>query len=146
MQTNNEKYLLNITGIQDVDGDKNEIEVITTGEYILKNGKRYIKYIEYDNENPNISSSNVVKVEGNSKVTIIRKGEFDSRLILEKGRRHQCHYRTMFGDLMVGVYTDTIDAKLDDEGGTINVKYQLDFNSDLMSNNEFIITIKRPEA
>ncbi len=138
------KFLISITGIQEVDGETEKIEVMTTGEYIIKNGSRYIKYVEYDNDNPNIHFNNIVKVsKDNNKVTIIRTGDTESRLTLEKRRRHLCHYRTIAGELMIGVYTDTIDVSLDENGGELSVKYQLDFNAGLVSNNEFYITLKK---
>ena len=139
------EYIISVTGIQTVDSEKDKIEVITTGEYILKNGRRYIKYKEYDNENPNFSQDAVVKVESDDKVSIIRMGERPSRLILENGVRHQCHYRTIMGDIMMGVYTSRIDNQLTDNGGSLSVRYQLDFFSDHVSDNEIIITVKEKE-
>ncbi|MBQ4128985.1 MAG: DUF1934 domain-containing protein [Ruminococcus sp.] len=140
-----DNYIITVTGIQEVDGEKDKIEVITTGEYILKNGHRYIKYKEYDNDNPNISIDAVVKVENDKKVSIIRYGERQSRLILEKDVRHQCHYRTVMGDIMMGVYTSKIEHNLTDDGGDIKVKYQLDFFADLVSDNEIHINVKKKE-
>lgn len=139
------EYIISVTGIQTVDSEKDKIEVITTGEYILKNGHRYIKYKEYDNENPNFSQDAVVKVESDDKVSIIRMGERPSRLILENGVRHQCHYHTIMGDIMMGVYTSRIDNQLTDNGGSLSVRYQLDFFSDHVSDNEIIITVKEKE-
>lgn len=139
------EYIISIVGIQEIDGEKDKIEVMTTGEYIKKNGHRYIKYKEYDNDNPSIVTDTVVKVENDKKVTIIRYGEHPSRLILEKDVRHQCHYSTIMGDLMMGVYTSKIDHTLKDDGGEIKVKYQLDFFADLVSDNEFHITVKEKE-
>ena len=138
-------YIISITGTQLVDGESDKIEVITTGDYILKNGHRYIKYKEYDNDDPNISIDTVVKVEGDSKVSIIRMGDRPSRLILENGVRHQCHYNTVMGELMMGVFTSRINNTLKDSGGDIIVKYQLDFFSDLVSDNEFHINVKEKE-
>ena len=89
-----EEFLINITGIQELDGQKDKIEMTTSGSYIMKKNHTYIGYKEYDEENPQISSSNIIKVEGDDKVTIIRNGGKQTRLILEKGKRHQCHYRT----------------------------------------------------
>ena len=132
----------NIIGIQELDGEKDKIEMTTTGSYINKNGHSYIGYKEYDEDDPNISSNNVIKVEDNSRVTIIRNSGKQTRLILEKGKRHQCHYRTIMGDLMIGVFADIINADLDDNGGKLHVKYSLDFNNDFISNNEFYIDIK----
>jgi uncharacterized beta-barrel protein YwiB (DUF1934 family) len=36
--------LIKISGLQSMDGDSDNIEVITTGEYFLKNGKHYVIY------------------------------------------------------------------------------------------------------
>lgn len=142
MENNKNEYLISVTGIQEVDGEKDKIELQTVGKYIMKTDHAYIGYKEYDEENPSISSNNVIKVENADKVTIIRKGEIQSRLILEKGRRHLCHYRTIMGDMMIGVFADTIKNELNDNGGKLYVSYSLDFNNELISNNEFYIDIQ----
>ena len=140
----NNDYLISVTGIQEVDGEKDKIELTTVGSFMINSrGNFYIGYKEYDEENPEVSSNNVVKVEGDSEVTIIRNGGTQTRLILEKGRRHQCHYRTVMGDLMIGVSTDTIQNKLRENGGKLHVSYELDFNNEMMSRNEFFIDVKK---
>ena len=140
----NNDYIISVTGIQEVDGEKDKIELTTVGSFMINSrGNFYIGYKEYDEENPEVSSNNVVKVEGDSKVTIIRNGGTQTRLILEKGRRHQCHYRTVMGDLMIGVSTDTIQNKLRENGGKLHVSYELDFNNEMMSRNEFFIDVKK---
>lgn len=144
MSDENNKYIISVTGIQEVDGEKDKIEVIVTGDYIEKNGHRYIKYKEYDAEDPNIVLDTVVKVE-EDKVSIIRMGDRPSRLILQQGVRHQCHYNTIMGDLMMGVYTSAIEDNLTDNGGDLVARYQLDFFSDLVSDNEFHINVKEKE-
>ncbi|MBQ8056959.1 MAG: DUF1934 domain-containing protein [Ruminococcus sp.] len=144
MSEDNNKYIISVTGIQEVDGEKDKIEVIVTGDYIEKNGHRYIKYKEYDAEDPSIVLDTVVKVE-EDKVSIIRMGDRPSRLILQQGVRHQCHYQTVMGDLMMGVYTSTIENNLTENGGDLIARYQLDFFSDLVSDNEFHINVKEKE-
>ncbi len=139
------EYIITVTGTQEVDGEKDKVEVITTGDYVIKNGHRYIKYKEYDSENPNITTDTVVKVESDNKVSIIRMGEHQSRLVLENGVRHQCHYHTVMGDILMGVYTSKVKHNLTDNGGDIKVKYQLDFFADLVSDNEIHINIKEKE-
>ncbi|MCH5298919.1 MAG: DUF1934 domain-containing protein [Ruminococcus sp.] len=142
MENNKKDYLIKVMGIQEVDNEKDQIELTTIGSYISKeNGHSFIGYKEYDEDDPTISSNNLVKVEGDDRVTIIRNGGMQTRLILEKGRRHQCHYRTPMGDLMIGVFADTIQNDLSPIGGKLHVRYSLDFNNEHISNNEFYIDV-----
>lgn len=136
-----EKYLISIIGEQTLDGETDKVEVLTSGNYMMKKNHCYIGYKEYDEENPNKYSDNLIKVEDNL-VTIIRKGEMQSRLMLERGKRHQCLYQTVAGDLMIGVFTKTMKNTLNEKGGTLEVSYTLDFNTDLVSENRFIITVE----
>ena len=135
------KYLISIVGEQILDGESDKIEVLTTGNYLMKKDHCYIGYKEYEENNPNDYSDNLIKVE-NEVVTISRKGSTKSQLMLEKGKRHQCVYQTPMGDLMIGVYTKSMKSTLTEKGGTLEVSYTLDFNTDLVSENKFKVTIE----
>lgn len=141
-----DNFIISVTGVQTVDGDKETIKLTTAGEYETEDGIRIIRYKEYDNDNPDIYFDNTVTLEGDSIVTVIRKGPAQSRLTLEKGRRHQCHYCTMYGDLMVGVYTSEVESTLTDKGGTLRASYTLDFNAGLVSKNEIYIIVTEKEV
>jgi len=141
-----DKYLISVIGTQFVDGEKDVVKLKTAGEYYCENDIIYIKYKEYDNENPMICFDNTVTVEGDNIVTVIRGGAANSRLTLEKGRRHQCHYNTMFGDLMVGVFTNVIENNLNEKGGTLQASYTLDFNAGLVSKNDIFIKVTEKEG
>ena len=130
------KYLISIVGEQILDGESDKVEVLTTGNYLMKKDHCYIGYKEYEENNPNDYSDNLIKVE-NDIVTISRKGSTKSQLMLEKGKRHQCVYQTPMGDLMIGVYTKSMKSTLTEKGGTLEVSYTLDFNTDLVSENKF---------
>lgn len=145
INSKNSNYVISVTGTQIVDGEKEVIELKTTGEYYIENNITYIKYREYDNENPEIYFDNTVTLEGNT-VTVNRGGGARSRLTLEKGRRHQCHYSTMFGDLMVGVFASTVESTLGQKGGTLKAVYTLDFNAGLVSKNEIYIKVTEKEG
>ena len=111
-------YLISIIGTQEVDGERDTVEVMTNGDLVTKNGTTYISYRENSNDNPNIYSHNLIKIESDEKVTIIRKGETESRLILEKGKRHQCFYKTVAGSLLIGIFTDEVNIDLSEKGGS----------------------------
>lgn len=136
-------YIISIVGYQQIEGEENEIQLTTVGSYVNKDGNRYIIYSEYEEDNPSNKLTSVIKVEGDKKVTLIRNGEEKTRLVLEKGKRHQCFYNTGFGNMMVGVFTQRIDTDLSDDGGQLEVSYSLDINSGLTSINQIFIDIKK---
>ena len=139
MATDN--YMISILGEQILDGEKDKVEVLTSGNFMKKKDHFYIGYKEYDENDPNQHFDNLIKVEDNI-VTITRKGPMRSQLMLEKGKRHQCVYETVAGTLIIGVYTRTMKSTLNESGGTLEVSYTLDFNSDLVSENSFKIKIE----
>lgn len=142
-----EDYLIKVTGIQEIDGESDTVEIITSGTLMYRDGRFLIKYTERDNDDPRIAIDNSVLVNGDTQVTVIRNIGAESRLILEKGRRHQCIYTTVAGDLSVGVYTEYIKNTLkEDFGGKLSLKYSLDFNAGLVSNNELHINISKKEV
>lgn len=139
-----ENYLISILGEQRLDGETDKIEVITAGNFMKKKDHFYIGYKEYDEDNPEVYYNNLIKVEPNM-VTINRKGPMQSQLMLEKGRRHQCMYQTIAGSLSIGVFTKTLNNNLGAKGGTLEVSYTLDFNTDLVSENRFYITVEEKQ-
>lgn len=141
----NDRYIITIVGTQIVDGESDSVEVITTGEYHEDGDIKTIHYIEYGSDDPTAKTDTLVTVEGDKRVIIDRHGENSSRLELELGRRHQCAYETPMGQLMIGVFTDGISSTLSPLGGELRASYQLDFYSDVVSNNEFHIMIKEKE-
>lgn len=142
MEKEKNPYMISIVGEQKVEGQDDCIEVITEGKYMMKNGHFLINYKEYDEDLPDKFLNNLVKVE-NETVTISRKGPLSSQLILEKGKRHQCMYQTIAGTLSIGVFTKTLNNNLNENGGSLEVIYTLDFNSDLVSENRFKIDIEK---
>lgn len=47
------------------------------------------------------------------------------------------------GALSIGVFTKTLNNNLNENGGSLEVIYTLDFNSDLVSENRFRIDIEK---
>ena len=139
---NTEKYLISIIGEQKVDGESDRIEVMTTGHFMKKGERFVIGYKEYSQEEPMSYYDNLIKVDGGV-VTIIRKGEIRSQLILELNKRHQCVYNTPVGNMTIGVFTRSMINKLTEKGGRLEVSYTLDFNSDMVSENSFKIKIEK---
>lgn len=141
---NQEKYMISIIGEQSLDGETDKIEVLTSGKFMRRRDHFYIGYKEYSEENPSEYYDNLIKVEPNM-VTINRNGGVQTRLMLEKGRRHQCIYQTIAGDFTIGVFTKTLNNNLGDKGGTLEVSYTLDFDTNLVSENRFYIKVEEKQ-
>ena len=136
-----DRYKITVVGEQTVEGEKDKIEVITEGDMTVTDGKVVITYPEYTQDTPAQKTDTTVTYE-NGVLSIDRQGEMSSHLILEQGVRHECLYNTPMGQMFIGIFTDSIKNDLDENGGTINAAYQLDFNRTVVSYNEFHISVK----
>lgn len=139
----NKEYLIDIIGQQVYPERPNETEkttLRTTGTYTQRGGARFIAYKEYDSENPKVSRNTVLKIEP-TRVTMIRPG-LSTRLIMELETRNLCAYDTGYGTLAIGVYTSELHNALDEDGGTLRIKYTLEIDSNLASTNELEVRVK----
>lgn len=141
-----DKYIISVIGTQSFDGEEDTIELTTSASYAEKNGKKFIKYREYDPENGNVYVSNIIKIESSEKITLVKNGSGRySQLILECGKRHQCVYSSSVGSMSIGIYTETISFDVDENGGKIEIDYTIDFNSDFQSDNHMLIVLRKKE-
>ena len=135
------QVIINIKGTQGIDGDSDIIELSTLGTLSEKDGKFLITY----EENKTLKDQTVktlVKTE-DGKVTMIRSGGIDSRLIIEKGRRNTCFYSVPQGELVLGVFGEDIKNNLSENGGTLFISYTIDIENTLLSKNTVEISVRK---
>lgn len=134
------KVSITIDSTQIVDGESDKTELFTVGTLEADEDGYRLCYDE--SEATGFEGSSVtVKLLPDS-VTVMRTGKAVSTLIIERGKKHHCHYGTEFGDFLIGVNTDEIKNDLTENGGEVYLKYTLDINSSLMSENEMRINVK----
>ncbi|MDD2955277.1 MAG: DUF1934 domain-containing protein [Oscillospiraceae bacterium] len=134
--------LITIKGIQYQDEEPDTVELTTVGRFYRRDGTYYISYDESEATGFE-GSKTTLKVEGEGKVTMLRRGGANSsQLIIEKGARHQCLYDTEYGSLMLGISGSRIVSSLGDDGGELNFKYTLDINASMAVENEVIINVR----
>lgn len=131
--------LINIKGVRTVDDDQDVIELFTTGQYYQENNEYYICYTETEATGFE-GSQTTLRVQPDT-ITLERTGTANTQLIIQQGVRHQCHYDTGFGDMMIGVYGSRIKSTLTEQGGNLSFSYSLDVNSLLASENEMHVNI-----
>ncbi len=137
-----EDYLVEVQSIRKMDDNEDKITLQTTGGFTYVNDKYYITYKEYDNNDPEKYKLCIVKMEPDF-VTIIKNDTYQTKLILEKGKRHYCPYYTEFGMLMTGIFTHDINYNFTKSQGEVNFKYQLDINSMFAGSNDVTIKLKK---
>lgn len=136
-----EDYLITIRGTMEQGDQSDSIELMTRGSFVKRGGSFFITYNETEATGYN-GCVTTVKVEGQDKVSMLRFGPAPSQLIIEKGRRHVCHYDTGQGALSLGVSADEIQSRLTEKGGSIRFSYMLDMDAESISRNLVKITVK----
>lgn len=102
-----------------------------------------ITYKEYDNENPEIYTSCVVKIGTDNTVSLIKRGSVQTELILEKDKRHHTPYHTKYGMLMMGIYTKCVDFCYNEDSGKLILEYSIDINSVPSGTNRVVLDFRR---
>ena len=134
--------IIEMKSVQFIDNEKTETELITKGNYTKQNDSWRISY--EDSEATGFEGSvTEICVIGNKFAPIISTGEAHSDLVIEPKKKHHCHYETPYGSMDIGIYTHSIINKLNDDGGTLYMKYTIDINASYMSDNEIILNIKK---
>ena len=137
----NEDDLITIQGRLEQDGESDSVKLMTRGSYVKRGENFFISYKETEATGYK-GCMTTVKVEGADKVSMLRFGPTPSQLVIEKGKRHVCHYETGHGSLSLGVAADEIQSRLGENGGSVRFSYLLDVDTSSISRNVVNITVK----
>ena len=97
---------------------------------------------EKDKERYLISILGEQKLDGETdKIEVLTAGNFMKR----KDHYYIGYKEYDEDDLNIGVFTKTLKNNLTSKGGSLEVSYTLDFNTDLVSENRFLITIEEKQ-
>lgn len=132
--------IVSISGMQISDGDNNDVEMITSGAYFQKNGKHYILYDEVVEDFGGIVQ-NTIKV-GENGLDIIKKGVTNVHMTFEKNKKNISCYVTPFGELMIGVNTNTVSIDETEHQLKVKVNYSLDINYEHVSECNIIVDVQ----
>lgn len=132
--------MITIKGVQRVDDEVNETEIITEGTFDVTPDGYEIRYNESDATGYD-GAHTLLRVCG-SRFQLERTGSVTSELIIELDKKNFCHYGTPYGDLIVGVQAKFVKSHLTDMGGKAEAGYVMDVNSVLMSDYEIYLEVK----
>jgi uncharacterized beta-barrel protein YwiB (DUF1934 family) len=126
--------------------DKTVSELNTEIDYATDgNGGFVIAYEE--SETTGMEGSRMqIRVTADNTVYINRTGNFQTDLVVCAGQKYFSNYETPFGEFMVGVKAQFVRSFLTENGGHLALRYTVDANSTLLSDNEIIVDVKRYTA
>lgn len=123
--------LVSISGMQIADGENSDVEMITAGNYYLKNGKHYIIFDE-SVEGMTGKIRNTIKIT-QDKLEIIKRGLTNVHMVFQSGKKTQTSYVTPFGEMVVGLDTGRVEVEEEENNIRVNIDYSLDINYSLLS-------------
>lgn len=134
--------VLSIQGKQSyLDQDPEVIELVTEG--ILENqGEQWdISYEESDLTGlAGVTTTFQIQP---GKVVLNRTGKLTSQMIFVEGQQHDSLYQMEFGALMLSVRATRVEYQLAEEGGTIDLSYQIEIEQTSAGTIDYHLEIKR---
>lgn len=109
-----------------------KIEILTPGSYFRKKDHHCVLYDEVM-EGTDEVTKNVVRFDGDM-LTISKSGFTTVEMVFEKNKRNMTNYITPYGSLLVGIDTDRIDIRENDDSINIDIDYALDINYEHLAN------------
>lgn len=115
--------------------------MLTSGEMELTDTSAVIRYEETLDES--LPPQKVeVKIEEEC-LTMLRGGEYQTQMIFRIGSRYEGMYRTPFGEMDLAVYCTRLSYDLGDDGGEIELSYQLDLNGRFAAMHDMTLRLVR---
>ena len=123
-------------------GDDVEVmpELITRGAYRCDKDGIRLSYME--SELTGLGGTETVFQVRPDEVIMTRMGEVNSRMVFRQGQPGKFSYDTQFGALRMGMDTRKLQCALDEHGGSMEIVYDLGFNSSFLSRNTFKIKVQ----
>jgi len=132
--------IMKIKGTQSVgDGEPDVIEMITEGGMDINDRRILLVY----NEGEDLGGGKTeLSVDGEKMAMLKRGNSAAGRIVIQKGKRHLCHYVIPQGEMMVGVFGESIKNTLGETGGELYLSYTIDINMGLLSKNQVEISVE----
>lgn len=136
-----QEYLINVLTRQEIEGEKEELEIITKATLTGEKDNYTIAYTEQEEDDT--ESQTTLHVEGGKCITITRNGAINTHMIVEKDVRHISHHVTPYGAFSMGVSAMGIESDISETGGKLKFKYATDIDMTPVGKIEFDITLNR---
>ena len=123
-----------------VNQEPDVIELVTEGTMEHLDGGWLICYDESD-----LTGLAGVKTEfrvETDKVILTRSGKLNSQMVFQAGVRHDSLYQMEFGTLMISVCASRIIAQLDEDGGFVDLVYDIELEQSTAGEVDYHLEIR----
>jgi uncharacterized beta-barrel protein YwiB (DUF1934 family) len=136
----NKNVIMKILGEQTENGKTNRLELITEGRYYDRDGALCLEYQESEISGME-GVTTTISVQGKM-VSLIRRGQANSHMVFEPGKKCIHQYDTPMGTMEMGIYPLRVDVDLGEEEGRVGLSYQLDIDGRFTSSNSISVTYR----
>lgn len=127
------EVLIHVKGLHMMDAPEGDepIEIVVPGEYYFRNGSHYLRYEEMleDHGDPTV---NYIKISPKG-MEVRKKGQVNTHMVFEQGKRNMAFYTTSFGTLEMGISATNLELKESDSRLDMKVNYSLDLNQEYVA-------------
>ncbi len=116
------------------------IELVTEGVMHWEGDCCTLTYLE--TELTGMGSTKTIIQACGEEVTMMREGEVYSQMVFRQGKRHLSVYRTLYGEMTIGVHARHVMVDLDENGGDLELDYDIEMDHVLTGRNVFSIHVE----
>ena len=135
------KVMISIKGLPVFSADDEDaFELMTDGEYLQKDGISTFSYIEsmLTGQDGLLTTFDVE----HDRVVLKRGDGLSGDMIFSENQKHHFLYDTPFGSVMLGIDTHSIIKNMSDDGGNLEIRYDIEVDNVAVSQNLFKIDIR----
>ena len=132
--------VLNVQGVQRYQDQEPEIIELTTEGTMERQKEVWVLSYEESDLTGLAGVTTAFRV-GPRGVVLKRTGKLQNQMIFMEGRRHESLYQIEIGALMIAVRATSVKSDLTEQGGTVDIVYNIEIEDTAMGTMEYHLTV-----
>ena len=132
--------MLSVRGVQRYQDQEPEIIELTT-EGTMERQKEVWELSYEESDLTGLAGVTTAFRVGPRGVVLKRTGKIQNQMIFMEGRRHESLYQLDIGALMIAVRATSVKSALTEQGGTVDIIYNIEIEDTAMGTMEYHLTI-----
>ena len=132
--------VLSVRGVQRYEDQEPEIIELTT-EGTMERQKEVWEVSYEESDLTGLAGVTTAFRVGPRGVVLKRTGKLQNQMIFMEGRRHESLYQVDIGALMIAVRATSVKSDLTEQGGTVDIVYNIEIEDTAMGTMEYHLTV-----